>query len=236
MLRRFRLPGLLLLAALLTTTSARAGTFEEACRALPPVHSSVSVLPLVVADEVRDDDMRSMTIRTTGEESLHRFATVGTTQADRRWELSYALAALTDPQTGRVCYRPHIAVAVGYEPLQISVAHAFRRGTCAYEAIVAHERGHVEIYDHFLPLAARSIERWLDTMVSEQPVYADDLATAHRDMRRRLHEDVSAIIRLEMAQVQPLHDRFDAADAALELLDSCNGEIRRTLKQQTLTW
>jgi hypothetical protein len=228
--RSLCLPGLLL-AALLTTTSVRAGTFEEACGALPPVRVSVTVLPLVVLDEVRDDDMRSMTIRTTGAESLHRLATVGTTQADRRWELSYALTALTDPQTGRVCYRPHIAVAVGYEPLQISVAHAFRRGTCGYDAIVAHERGHVEIYNRFLPLAAQSIERWLDTTVSERIVYADDLETAHTDMQRLLHEDVSAIVRLEMAQIQPLHDRFDSVDAALQLLDSCNGAIRRTLSK-----
>lgn len=225
-----------LLFAALVARPVHAATFEQACRALPQVHAAVTPLPVVVDDQVRDDDMRSMTIRTTGEESLRDLATVGTTRADRTWELSYALDALTDPQTGRVCYRPAVRVAIGYEPMQISVAHPFRSGTCAYDTIVGHERGHIAIYDRFLPGAARAIEDSLDDTLSGRIRYAEDLQTAHADMRRLLHTLVSSVVRREMSRSQALHDRFDSIEESLHLLNACGGEIRRGLNQETLAW
>jgi hypothetical protein len=225
------------LSALLFSLSSRAASFEETCQALPASPLiTVSLIPVTVADTILDDDMQSMTIRTTGAESLHELATVGTTFANRVWELSYGLNMIADRDSGRVCYRPAIHVAVGYDPMRISVARPFHSGTCAYDVIVAHEREHVRIYNNFLPMAAESIEQSVRSHLSRKVRYASSAEAANADMRQVLRSEVSGVVKDEMAKSQALHSQFDSIEESLHMLNSCNGEIQRGLQKEVLAW
>jgi hypothetical protein len=221
--------------ALLFTASGRAESFDEACASLPTLPlATVSTLPITIDDTIRGGDIHRMTVETTGTASLGKRATVGTTFATRTWEASYGLSMLRDPDSGRVCYRPAINVIVGYEPLQISVAHPFQAGSCAFAAIVEHEREHVNIYSQFLAKASHSIEAELRQRIAGNVRYASSLDAANAQMRQLLRSQVHEIVRSEMARGQPLHDEFDSIDESLRLLNACNGEIRRGLSREVL--
>ncbi|HKE94386.1 MAG TPA: hypothetical protein VKB34_08795 [Povalibacter sp.] len=226
-----------LLMLLFSATSRAADSFEAACQAMPagPL-VSVSTLPVVVDNTVAEGDMQSMTIRTTGAESLHELATVGTTVANRVWELSYGLAMITDGASGRVCYRPSIHVTLGYDPMRISVASPYHSGTCAYDMIVAHEREHVRIYSDFLPIAARAIELAAQAHISGHVHYTSSVIAANAEMSQLLRAQVLALIREEMAKGQALHNHFDSSEESVHLLNSCDGEVRRGLDREVLAW
>lgn len=221
--------------ALLFAASSRAGSFEEACASLPSLPlATVSTLPVTIDNTIHGGDIHRMTIETTGAASLGRRATVGTTFATRTWEASYGLSMLRDPVSGRVCYRPAISITVGYEPLQIAVAQPFAAGTCAFDAIVEHEREHVNIYSQFLSFASRSIEAQLRERIAGNVRYASSIDAANAQMRQLLRSQVHEIVRAELARGQPLHDEFDSIDESLRLLNACNGEIRRGLSRDVL--
>lgn len=220
---------------LLFAAASRAESFDEACASLPSLPlATVSTLPITIDGTIRGGDIHRMTVETTGAASLGKRATVGTTLATRTWEASYGLSMLRDPDSGRVCYRPAINVTVGYEPLQISVAHPFEAGSCAFDAIVEHEREHVNIYSQFLSHASRSIERELKERIAGSVRYAPSVDAANAQMRQLLRLQVHEIVRTEMAKGQPLHDEFDSIDESLRLLNACNGAIRRGMSREVL--
>lgn len=238
---RLKLTSGLLLSLLFSLSShaasSRAASFEEACQSLPAVPLiSVSTLPVTVESAIADDDMRTMTIRTTGAESLHELATVGTTFANQVWELSYGLHLLSDRATGRVCYQPAINVAIGYDPMRISVASPYRAGTCAYDMIVAHEYEHVRIYRDFLPTAAEAIEHSLKAVLSRNVRYAASAAAANAEVQRILRSEVTTTVRNEMARSGGLHNRFDSIEESLHMLNGCGGDVRRALDHEVLAW
>lgn len=224
-----------LLALLFSMAVHANASFEDACAALPgsPL-ITVTALPVTVDGSIVAGDMRTMTLNTTGAESIHERTTVGTTVATRVWELSYGLNAVSDAASGRVCYRPVMRVTIGYDPLRISVAHPFASGSCAYDAIVGHEREHVRIYEQFLPEAARAIERQVNARIGNAVRHATSTAAATAEMRRTLGWQVHEIVREEMARSQLRHAHFDSAEESLRLLNSCNGEVRRALSREVL--
>lgn len=223
------------LCSMFCALPGRAASFDAACQAIPPLPLvTVATLPVTVEDRILDGDMRNMTIATTGEASLHERTTVGTTLATRTWEASYELSLIRDPASGRVCYRPMIKVVVGYEPMKIAVAHPFRSGTCAHDAIVEHEREHVAIYARFLTEAANSIAVILNDALPRSVRYAASLEAANSQMRQLLRSQVHEAVRSEMAKGQRAHDQFDSINESLRLLNACGGEIRHGLASGVL--
>lgn len=223
------------LVAMFFALSSRATSFDAACESLPSLPLvTVSTLPVTVDEQILDGHMRHMTIATTGEASLHERTTVGTTIATRTWEASYELSLIRNPASGRVCYRPSIKVVVGYEPMQIAVANPFRSGSCAHDAIVAHEREHVNIYSQFLAGASQSIASVLRDVISGDVRHAQSLDAANSQMRQLLRAQVHEVVRTEMDKAQEMHDRFDSHEESLRLLNACDGEVRRTLSNTVL--
>jgi len=212
-------------------------SFAERCAALPSDGLvSVTPMPVTVEDTIRAGDMQSMTVETTGAESLRSLATVGTTRATRLVQLSYGLNMIADASSGQVCFRPIVHIAVGYDPMRITVAQPFHSGTCSYDVIVAHEQHHVHIYEDFLDTAATSIEQAVSALVSKKIRYAPDVVTATADMQRLLDSEVAAVVSEEMMKVQSLHARLDSGEESARMLGSCNGELRRALSREVVAW
>jgi hypothetical protein len=120
--------------------------------------------------------------------------------------------------------------------MRISVASPYQSGTCAHDLIVAHERGHVKIYEDFLPVAAHAIEGALRDRLTDRIRFADSAEAATAEITGTVRSLVSKVVKTEMARSELLHSRFDSIEESLHLLNACDGDVRRALDEEVTTW
>jgi hypothetical protein len=149
----------------------------------------------------------------------------GLTESAFHSKLSVTLSAMTTREG--VCVRPNtIELHIGFDPVIVYIERDYRSGSCQFQAIDAHERGHVRNMDVTLEAALPQIRRALALAANDPryPLFARDEETAQRD----------AVAIIDAALNGPL-DEFAKARAALDgVLDS--PDSYRSLKSSCETW
>jgi hypothetical protein len=71
---------------------------------------------------------------------------IGLTLTELRLQMNIRVNAMPDGR-GRFCASlDSVNASIGYDKLMVYVARKYRRGSCQYNSIVGHERGHVAIF------------------------------------------------------------------------------------------
>jgi hypothetical protein len=161
----------------------------------------------------------------SGLASGHGAVVRGLTESAFHSKLSVTFASMTTP--AGVCVPPHsVELHSGFDPVIVYIERDYARGSCQFEAIDRHERGHVGNMNVALEAALPKIRAALAGAVkdSRYPLFAADEDIAQRD----------AVAIIDAALSVPL-DAFTRERAAMDgALDS--PESYGTLKASCATW
>jgi hypothetical protein len=149
----------------------------------------------------------------------------GLTESAFHSKLSVTLSAMTTKEG--VCVHPDaIDLHIGFDPVIVYIERDYAPGTCQFEAIDAHEKGHVRNMDRTLEAALPKIRRALEDAARDPrlPLFARDEETAQR----------GAVAVIDAALNVPLDDFAKARTALDGVLDS--PDSYRALKSSCLTW
>lgn len=209
----------------LSTYSTALQSFEERCeRELSPSSVSAHWAP----SDVTYDFSSSM--RDLSEISHGRPGNVvlGLTRSALGSEFSFGMDTLTDPQTGRICMRPQIAIRVSAGQQKISVAREFAKGSCAQQAVIDHEMQHARANDDQARFASRRIEGEIARALGNRVFYGtrEELESY---LTGAIKDHWMPMVRAELGQVETDHAHIDRKSENQRVLSSCNGEVVRTI-------
>ncbi|HTI86176.1 MAG TPA: hypothetical protein VL966_06190 [Alphaproteobacteria bacterium] len=149
----------------------------------------------------------------------------GLTESAFHSKLSVTLSAMTTSEG--VCVHPSaIDLHIGFDPVIVYIERDYGRGSCQFEAIDAHEQGHVRNMNVALEAALPKIRRALAEAARDPryPLFARDEDGAQRD----------AIAIIDAALNVPLADLARERATMDGALDS--PESYRILKSSCETW
>jgi len=223
---------LTLLAVLpLSAPNAHAEGFEAACEQLQRDGPRVSVTPepVQVDPQVRQVPLRALNQEASGAVTHRQGGVVlGTTQAIWHMEYVVHMVRVTHQRTGEVCYAPQLEMSLGYEPLRISVGEEVAADACTQAHVLAHEHGHVTIFEAQLPDVAARLEAALGPWFKAGRTH-DVTAVATR-MTAAFSVALPDLVHTAATAQQAAHDAFDAFDATRFNIQACAGGVRRVIQ------
>lgn len=155
---------------------------------------------------------------------------LGLTRTESRFAVQLDGAMLQDPVSGYECVAPRIAVKLYYAPIVIYVGREFPPGSCAYEAILAHEMRHLQAYLDHLPKAERVVREALAKRFEARPLYAPK-GSARAALAREIDSGWMPYIKAEMGKVEARQSAIDSPQEYARLSKVCDGEIQNTLNR-----
>jgi hypothetical protein len=128
------------------------------------------------------------------------------------------------------CASPQISVTYGFSPMTVYVAKEFPPGSCAYQAILAHELQHVKIYqDHLL-----NIEKGLTDTLSRRFVtggpWRGPVGQTSARLQREVEERWLPYVKREIDRVDAAQAVIDTPEEYARVVASCGGEIRQRIR------
>lgn len=105
-------------------------------------------------------------------------------------------------KSGKYCLRlDRVSLKFGAQKTSIYIDRKYKKGTCAYEVILAHEREHVRINERIIADYVPKIKRELtERAASIRPFYTKSPKTAGKSIANRL-----------LLELDPLLDEFNVA-------------------------
>ncbi|CAJ0786094.1 hypothetical protein LMG18090_01923 [Ralstonia mannitolilytica] len=133
----------------------------------------------------------------------------------------------TQPRT--TCLRPSVDVELILSDFRVAVAREFAPGSCAYDAVRAHELRHVAVNRAVLPRAAETIRQEIESE------YGGRLYFGNPD---RIAADLeAALTRHWLPRAQSLielglqaHEQIDTPGEEARMSRVCNGEVQAVLQ------
>ncbi len=139
-------------------------------------------------------------------------------------------AAVVDRSGQWECASPQISVTYGFSPMTVYVAKEFLPGSCAYQAILAHELQHVKIYQEHLS----SIEKGLTDTLSRRFVtggpWRGPVGQTSARLQREVEERWLPYIKREIDRVDAAQAMIDTPEEYARVVASCGGEIRQRIR------
>lgn len=218
-------------ACLLPASVAVAGpsaAFQAACeRQLPRAQVEVKVQPNEVTI-VQTATVQELTgLRAQNE--LPDMELLGQARGSFHVAARYSGKTLFDPATGLTCQRVDVLVTVGVAPQQVTIASDFAKGSCAYQAILAHEMRHVQANWAQVESLAPVLRGELRAALAQRIFYGREA-----DLVQQFRQQV-----LVLAETRALK-LFEPVELAQRAIDSpeeyarnatlCDGEISRLLE------
>ncbi len=146
-----------------------------------------------------------------GKETKRGWYPLGLTQAEMRIDMRLGVRVV--PVSGRrFCAVPKsVEVTAGFPTFVIYIDHKYRRGSCAYRAILDHEDEHVAIY-------RGTLERYAPWIKARLSLEALRLRPVHVGSQARAAERVKKLL---MGKLRPLVKKMEtAAELANAEIDS----------------
>jgi hypothetical protein len=138
------------------------------------------------------------------------------------WNLDTTLVTFSDGE--RLFWISGLRVTLGYSSTDVFVAPRFQQGKCEYEAVLEHEKKHINADRALLEEYAGRIQAGL--AVVRWPTYAEPVAVrSATEARESSRQQVSAVIEPLMAELQEKRRQagqaLDTAEGALQLRRIC---------------
>lgn len=153
---------------------------------------------------------------------------LGLTRTESRVSINVGGRLLSDPASGYECIAPHIEIRLTYPPIVVYVSREFRPGSCAYEAVLAHEMRHLNAYLDHLPRAEARVRLALARRFGDKPLYAR-IGQAQSLLQREIDRGWMPYIKSEMAKVEALQAAIDSPQEYARLGKVCGGEVQSLL-------
>ena len=210
-------------AALLIMNGAGASVFETRCEASA---SSKPVLLSTGDDGYRIDNSLPARALTRMKGRSARYAYVlGLTRTESRLSMGVDGKMLVDTDSGRECLAPQIAVSLSYIPIVIYVGSEFAPGSCAYQAILAHEMRHLKTYLDYLPKVETRVRAALTKRFDGQILYAP-VGQVKQQLEAEIDTAWMPYLKSEMAKVEALQTAIDSPKEYARLSKVCKGEVQ----------
>lgn len=167
----------------------------------------------------------SSRLNTRSRSSLAGDFVIGLTSLESKTMIDIDGPIWADQDTGGECFAAKIKIRLIYEPIQIFIGNEFHEGSCAYNAILAHEMGHVRLYLESLPKIEAIIRSLIHQRFTGSPIYAS------KGMARQLIESEidtlwRPMIKSELAKIQIEQNDLDKDDHINKLTWECLGEFQ----------
>jgi hypothetical protein len=216
---------LLLLAGLLCPAHAWAARTPFQARCEDTIGASVATLSASDSGYTVNNTLSYKALtRMKGQQGAASYV-LGLTRTESRISMGLDAEILDDPQSGRECIAPHIAVSLSYEPIVIYVGSEFLPGTCAYQEILAHEMRHLKAYLDHLPKVETLVRAALKKRFSGKPIYAP-AGQSKVLLEREMDGGWMPYIKNEMAKVEQLQATIDSRQEYARLSKVCKGEVQ----------
>lgn len=150
---------------------------------------------------------------------------LGLTRTESHVSINSTGRILADGKRGRECMAPRLDVQLWYSPIVIYVGSEFAPGTCAYNAILAHEKRHMAAYLAHLDAVERTLRAELAARLGDKPVYAAR-GEAFAALGRELDATWLPHIKAELAKAEQAHAGIDTPEEYARLSKVCEGEVQ----------
>ncbi|ARU22116.1 hypothetical protein Q3O98_15020 [Ralstonia pseudosolanacearum] len=138
------------------------------------------------------------------------------------------IALPTQPPT--TCLRPSVDVVLILSDFRVTVAREFAPGSCAYEAIRAHEMRHVAVNRAVLPRAAELIRQEIQREYGGRLYFGDpDRMAAELEAALSRHWLPRARSLIELGL--QAHEQIDTPQEQDRMSRVCNGDVQAVLQQ-----
>ena len=205
-------------------------SFEERCeRELAPTAVVANSVPGNVNYDY-SSSMQSLSKSAGGREGN---VVLGLTRSALASQFSFGMDTLTDPQTGRTCMRPQIAVNVSAGEQKVSIAREFAPGSCAQRAVIDHEQQHVQANDEQAAFTARRIEGTIRLSLGNRVFYGSR-EELEGYLTNAIKDHWMPMARNELSHVEVDHAHIDRKSENLRILSSCNGEVVRVIQSSVI--
>ncbi len=172
----------------------------------------------VVYDTSRD---RRQLARLKGDKGALKnsgWSAVGLTLTEMEFKMKLQVNSVSNDKV-RYCASIHsIKASLGYDELVVYVARKYRRGSCPYNSIVAHERKHVAIFRDALVRYAPLVERRLAEAARRlRPIRTKSPKRATARLQRKLEREIRPLF-------NKLNKALDTANAELDTAENYERE------------
>ncbi|HNL12818.1 MAG TPA: hypothetical protein PKJ92_03130 [Accumulibacter sp.] len=130
------------------------------------------------------------------------------------------------------CTSPQIQISYGFSPLTIYVANEFPRGSCAWQEIYDHEQRHVAAYRQHVIALEPSLTDSLRQRFINRGIWRGSVGETSAALQRELSERWLPYIKRQISQVEAAQARIDSPEEYNRVAESCQGEVRRRLRNR----
>lgn len=206
--------------------------FLEYCKsAVEKPAATASLLAQFPAVTIKRTPLRDIGRLVRGDGDVSRVVTPGVTQARQEVTPSLDYSYIQDPSTGLVCSTMQVHYEVGYGAVFVHLASELIEGSVGYNAVLQHEREHVDIYRQDLAGLLDRVAVAVGKAVAGQYLVStslDEALAKHKAVALGLVQStvIPAMNQVEQAQHDHDNDQERAAVNA-KLIES--GELREPL-------
>ena len=150
---------------------------------------------------------------------------LGLTRTESRVAIQADGTLLQSPDRTMECVLPRIAVTLYYQPIVVYVSREFKPGSCAYDAILAHEMRHLKSYLEYLPKVEERVRARLGGRFAGKPLYART-GESRMLLQREIDRNWMPYIKGEMGRVEKLQADIDSPQEYARLSKVCQGEVQ----------
>lgn len=133
-----------------------------------------------------------------------------------------------DEETGGECFAAHIEISIDYAPFQVYIGKEFQPETCAYQAILKHEMGHVSLYQENLPRVEKIIRTEMAKRFNSSPLYGPS-GQVKQMLENELDTLWRPMIKTELAKVALDQNLLDSDEELAIVHWACLGEVQKVL-------
>ncbi len=216
---------LLLLAAMLCSTSAWSARSEFQSRCEAMVGADVSTLTAHDAGYTVDNSLSYKALTRMKGQGAARSYVLGLTKTESRISIGLNAQILSDSPGLRECIAPRIDVSLSYVPIIIYIGSEFPPGSCSYQEILAHEMRHLKTYLDHLPKVETLVRAALKKRFTEKPIYAP-AGQGKALLEHELDAGWMPYIKNEMGKVEQLQAAIDSPQEYARLSKVCKGEVQ----------
>jgi len=154
---------------------------------------------------------------------------LGLTRTESRVSVNLSGPILQDRSSGYECVAPQLRVTLYYAPIVVYIGREFPAGSCAYQAILAHEMRHLNTYLDHLPKVEKQVGAALERRFRGKPLYAR-IGQAQGLLAREIDTAWMPYIKRELNAVERLQAAIDTPQEYARLSKVCKGEVQSLIR------
>ena len=212
----------LALAAWVGPVAARS-TFESRC--IDAAHEAVTTFATRSSGWRIDNTLSYRDLTRMKRPGVRNGFVLGLTRTESRVAIQADGTLLQSPDRTMECVLPRIAVTLYYQPIVVYVSREFKPGSCAYDAILAHEMRHLKSYLDYLPKVEERVRLRLGGRFAGRPLYAR-AGASRLLLQRDIDRNWMPYIRGEMGRVERMQAAIDSPREYARLSKVCQGEVQ----------